>query len=100
GKITLEIAQSALSRLDIDQQGLDMMDRRLLRLIIDQYQGGPVGLDTLAVSMGETADTIEDVYEPYLIQQGYLMRTPRGRTVTPNCYRYFGLATKDNYLFE
>ncbi len=100
GKITLEIAQNALSRLDIDQQGLDMMDRRLLRLIIDQYQGGPVGLDTLAVSMGETADTIEDVYEPYLIQQGYLMRTPRGRTVTPNCYRYFGLATKDNYLFE
>ncbi len=100
GKITLEVAQNALSRLDIDQQGLDMMDRRLLRLIIDQYQGGPVGLDTLAVSMGETADTIEDVYEPYLIQQGYLMRTPRGRTVTPNCYRYFGLAAKDNYLFE
>ncbi len=100
GKITLKIAQRALSRLDIDEQGLDMMDRRLLRLIIDQYQGGPVGLETLAVSIGETTDTIEDVYEPYLIQQGYLMRTPRGRTVTPNCYRYFGLAVKDNYLFE
>ncbi len=99
GKITLKIAQNALKRLDIDEQGLDMMDRRLLLTIIKQYRGGPVGLDTLAVSLGETVDTIEDVYEPYLIQKGLLTRTPRGRTVTHTCFQYFNIPQNENNLF-
>ncbi len=100
GNIDLDIVNFALAKLDIDAQGLDMMDRRLLLSIIEQYQGGPVGLDTLAVSLGETTDTIEDVYEPFLIQKGFLIRTPRGRAVTPFCYQYFGHSNeKENLLF-
>ena len=99
GTITLDVAQNALQRLDIDSSGLDMMDRRLLILVMDQYGGGPVGLETLAVSMGETTDTIEDIYEPFLIQRGLLARTPRGRVVTAMCYRYFGRPERENYLF-
>ncbi|MDH5680999.1 MAG: Holliday junction branch migration DNA helicase RuvB, partial [Spirochaetota bacterium] len=99
GTITLDVARNALQRLDIDSSGLDMMDRRLLILVMDQYGGGPVGLETLAVSMGETTDTIEDIYEPFLIQRGLLARTPRGRVVTAMCYRYFGRPERENYLF-
>lgn len=99
GKVTVDIAQLALKRLDIDENGLDMMDRRLLQTIINQYRGGPVGLETLAVSLGETTDTIEDVYEPFLIQKGLLNRTPRGRMVTQICYQYFGLKQDNDMLF-
>ncbi len=98
GKITLYIAKDALSKLDIDDNGLDTMDRRLLMTIMENYSGGPVGLDTLAVSLGETADTIEDVYEPFLIQKGFIARTPRGRITTPLCYNYFGLSKDGDFL--
>lgn len=83
-------ADRALGRLEIDPAGFDAMDRRLLLAIIDRFGGGPVGLETLAASVGEEADTIEDVYEPFLLQEGFLMRTPRGRTATPKAYRHFG----------
>lgn len=100
GKVTLEVTKRALLRLEIDEQGLDLMDRKLLQLIVEKYSGGPVGLDTLAVSMSETSDTIEDIYEPFLIQKGFLARTPRGRVVTPYCYRFFGYPQKENRLFD
>ncbi|MDH4128567.1 MAG: Holliday junction branch migration DNA helicase RuvB [Spirochaetota bacterium] len=99
GEININIAKSSLTKLDIDENGLDMMDRRLLNVIIEKYQGGPVGLETLAVTIGETTDTIEDVYEPFLIQKGFLVRTPRGRMVTPFCYQYFGIKEKESFLF-
>jgi len=89
GTITRDIADHALLRLEVDGQGLDHMDRRLLLTILDKFGGGPVGLDTLAASIGEEKDTIEDVIEPYLIQQGYLNRTPRGRVITPQAARHF-----------
>lgn len=88
GSITLEIAKIALNRLDIDDLGLDEVDRKLLKTIILNYGGGPVGLDTIAVTIGEETETIEDVYEPYLIQLGFLARTPRGRQVTPLAYQH------------
>jgi Holliday junction DNA helicase RuvB len=91
GIITKEIADDALQRLEIDHDGLDMVDRRLLKTIIDQYNGGPVGIDTLAATVNEESITIEDVYEPYLMQQGYLTRTPRGRCVTKKAYEHLGL---------
>lgn len=94
GKITAEIAQRALDMLDVDVQGFDMMDRKLLLAIIDKFEGGPVGVDSLAAAIGEERDTIEDVIEPYLIQQGFMMRTPRGRVVTKHAYQHFGLKTK------
>lgn len=91
GVITKEIADDALGRLEIDREGLDAIDRRLLTAIIEQYGGGPVGLDTLAATVNEESVTIEDVYEPYLMQQGYLTRTPRGRCVTRKAYDHLKL---------
>ena len=91
GKINELVADEALKMLDVDIVGLDLMDRRLLEAIIEKFSGGPVGLDNLASAIGEEKDTIEDVIEPYLIQQGYLMRTPRGRVASPKAYNHFGL---------
>jgi Holliday junction DNA helicase RuvB len=89
GKITQKLADHSLKRLEVDNQGLDYMDCLLLLTIIDKFSGGPVGLDTLAAAIGEERDTIEDVIEPYLIQQGFLNRTPRGRVASETCYRHF-----------
>ncbi len=94
GSITLEVARSALDRLEVDHSGLDAMDRRLLMLLVERFDGVAVGLDTLAAALGESSSTIEDVYEPYLLQEGYLMRTPRGRLATPRAYAHFGLESK------
>lgn len=91
GKITTEVAQTALDLLDVDRMGLDPIDRRMMLTMIEKFQGKPVGLDTLAASINEDAETIEDVYEPYLLQLGYLQRTPRGRVVTALGYAHFGL---------
>ncbi|MEE3468457.1 MAG: Holliday junction branch migration DNA helicase RuvB [Eubacterium sp.] len=88
GEITLEVADQAMDILEVDKLGLDSVDRALLMAMIDHYGGGPVGLETIAVSIGEDAGTIEDVYEPFLIQKGLLARTPRGRVVTDEAYRY------------
>jgi holliday junction DNA helicase RuvB len=89
GVISAQVADHALERLEVDEAGFDHMDRRILLTIIDKFSGGPVGLETLAASVGEEKDTIEDVIEPYLIQQGYLNRTPRGRVATPLAFRHF-----------
>ena len=91
GKVDLKVADAALSMLDVDVLGLDVMDRKLLLAVIEKFGGGPVGVDNLAAAIGEERDTIEDVLEPYLIQQGYLQRTPRGRVATPSAYRHLGL---------
>ncbi|WP_421832089.1 Holliday junction branch migration DNA helicase RuvB [Limnobacter sp.] len=91
GTITAEVADAALTMLDVDKVGLDPMDRRLLETIIHKFGGGPVGLESVAAAIGEEKDTIEDVLEPYLIQQGYIQRTPRGRIATLNTYAHFGL---------
>jgi Holliday junction DNA helicase RuvB len=91
GSITLEIADKALDMLSIDNNGFDHMDRKLLLTMIEKFGGGPVGVDSLAAAISEERDTIEDVLEPYLIQQGFIMRTPRGRMVTPHAYLQFGL---------
>jgi len=91
GRITDAIAQSALDLLDVDPQGFDPMDRRLMLTIIEKFDGGPVGVDSLAAALGEERGTIEDVIEPYLIQQGYIMRTARGRVAARNAYLHFGL---------
>lgn len=91
GVITREVANDALLRLEVDKQGLDALDRRMLRSIIEFYGGGPVGLEALAATINEEAVTIEDVYEPYLLQQGYLTRTPRGRCATRRAYEHLGL---------
>ncbi len=90
GKVDRETAKAALARLDVDEFGLDDMDARLLKTIIEKFDGGPVGLATVAVAVGEDAGTLEEVYEPFLIQQGFLERTPRGRLATPAAYRHFG----------
>ena len=89
GVLTREIADLALSALEVDEKGFDRMDRRILLTILDHFQGGPVGIETLAASLGEDKDTLEDVYEPYLIQQGYLNRTARGRMATEAAFRHF-----------
>ena len=91
GRITLPVAHDALKLLEVDARGFDDLDRRLLRTIIDKYGGGPVGLGTLAASIGEEADALEDIYEPFLMQIGFLDRTPRGRVATARAYEYFGL---------
>ncbi|MDG2252409.1 MAG: Holliday junction branch migration DNA helicase RuvB [Methylophilaceae bacterium] len=91
GRVNKEIADEALRMLDVDLIGLDLMDRNLLEAIIEKFSGGPVGLDNLSAAIGEEKETIEDVIEPYLIQQGYLMRTPRGRMATQKIYIHFGL---------
>ena len=91
GRIDGPIAARAMDMLDVDNEGFDFMDRKLLLAVIDKFMGGPVGLDNLAAAIGEEKDTIEDVLEPYLIQQGYLQRTPRGRIATQRAYAHFGL---------
>ncbi len=91
GQITAEIADIALSRMEVDNLGLDNIDRKMMMFIIENFGGGPVGLDTLAASIGEDANTIEDVYEPYLLQLGFLSRTPRGRVATIKAYDHFGV---------
>jgi len=90
GVITREIAHQALALLDVDQFGLDDMDARILKAIIEKFEGGPVGVGTIAAAVGEDAGTIEEVYEPFLVQNGFLQRTPRGRVATPIAYRHFG----------
>lgn len=97
-KITLEVARAALSRFEIDELGLDEFDRRMLSSMIFNYGGGPVGLETLAASLGEEAVTIEDVYEPYLMQLGFLTRTPRGRCVAPAAYRHLDIDIPENQI--
>jgi len=91
GNITAKVAESALDLLNVDRLGLDNVDRKILRTMIDKFQGGPVGLDTIAAAIGEDSGTIEDVYEPYLIQNGLINRTPRGRMATDNAYKHFGI---------
>jgi Holliday junction DNA helicase RuvB len=93
GIVSPDIADAALKMLDVDKLGFDVMDRKLLMAVLEKFGGGPVGLDNLAAAIGEERDTIEDVLEPYLIQQGYLMRTPRGRVATQLSYQHFGLPT-------
>ncbi|MCI0706354.1 MAG: Holliday junction branch migration DNA helicase RuvB [Ignavibacteriae bacterium] len=102
GVITRDVADFSLKALEVDSHGLDEMDKRILRAIIEKYNGGPVGLSTLAVAVGEEAGTIEEVYEPYLIQEGFMQRTPRGREATDSAYRHFGMNKKpasQNSLF-
>jgi holliday junction DNA helicase RuvB len=96
GEITKATADAALKMLDVDPVGFDVMDRKLLEAILFKFNGGPVGLDNLAAAIGEERDTIEDVLEPYLIQQGFLQRTPRGRIATPSAYAHFGVAAPRN----
>jgi Holliday junction DNA helicase RuvB len=91
GRITSEVAQAALTMLEVDDNGFDEVDRRLLRTIIDKFSGGPVGVNSLAAAINEEKDAIEDIYEPFLIQAGFLDRTPRGRVATSRAYEYFGL---------
>jgi Holliday junction DNA helicase RuvB len=95
GEVTKELAERGMASLEIDPQGLDKLDRAILLAIIEKYGGGPVGCETLAISVGESVDTIEDVYEPYLIQKGFLMRTPRGRTVTDSAYAHLNRAKRN-----
>jgi Holliday junction DNA helicase RuvB len=104
GVITMDVAQSALAALEVDSAGLDRMDRRILLTMIEKFSGGPVGLDTLSVAVSEERDTVEDVYEPFLIKAGFLARTPRGRMVTPSAYAHFSRplpppAPRDEMLF-
>lgn len=95
GEINGEIARVALDLLEVDKMGLDLIDRKMLMIMIDKFDGKPVGLDTLAASIGEESETIEDVYEPYLLQLGYIQRTPRGRVVTAAGYAHFGMRPKE-----
>lgn len=95
GAITLEMARLALEMLDVDQHGFDMMDRKLMLAVIERFAGGPVGVDSIAAAIGEEKGTIEDVLEPYLIQQGFLMRTPRGRVASQLAYQHFGIAVHE-----
>ena len=94
GQISVDIARQALDLLKVDERGFDEMDRRLLLMMIEKFAGGPVGLDTLAAALGEERGTIEEVLEPYLLQQGFMMRTPRGRVATAHAYRHFGIAAE------
>ena len=101
GHVTMDVAQRALALLEVDEHGFDEVDRRLLRAIIDKFGGGPVGLNTLAAAISEEKDAIEDIYEPFLMQIGFLDRTPRGRVATPRAYAFFGLDSpgKDQKLW-
>ena len=92
GRITRDLASYALDQLAVDQLGLDEMDRRILTLIADKFAGGPVGIETLSAALSEEKDTLEEVYEPYLIQEGYLQKTPRGRVITDSALRHLGLS--------
>lgn len=96
GLITLEIAKIALDMLEVDIHGLDRMDRKILLTIIEKFNGGPVGIETLSAAIGEEKDTIEDVYEPFLLQEGFIKRTPRGRVVTQKTYNHFGIRPAGN----
>jgi Holliday junction DNA helicase RuvB len=98
GVITLDIAQRALQMLNVDNAGLDDMDKRILMTIIENYNGGPVGLKTLAVAVGEDAGTVEEIYEPYLIQQGFLDRTAQGRKTTLKAYRHFKITPQEQQM--
>jgi Holliday junction DNA helicase RuvB len=103
GRITRDVADQALKMLDVDEQGFDRMDRKILRTIIEMYDGGPIGIETLAAVVSEEKDTLEDVYEPYLIQEGYLKKTPRGRMATRRAYEHLGLTVRNSEqlrLFE
>jgi Holliday junction DNA helicase RuvB len=91
GRITPDVARDGLKLLEVDDQGFDEVDRKLLRTIIDKFGGGPVGINSIAAAINEEKDAIEDMYEPFLIQAGFLDRTPRGRVATPRAYQYFGL---------
>jgi holliday junction DNA helicase RuvB len=95
GVLTQEVADYSLKALEVDDLGLDEMDKRILKVIIEKYSGGPVGLNTLAVAVGEEPGTLEEVYEPYLIQEGFLARTPRGREITDRAYKHFGVKSKN-----
>jgi holliday junction DNA helicase RuvB len=99
GAISVAVAREALALLEVDERGLERTDRELLRAVVERFSGGPVGLSTLAVALGEEADTIEDVYEPYLLQLGFLQRTPRGRIVTELGREHVGVAERDDALF-
>jgi holliday junction DNA helicase RuvB len=101
GHISMDVARDALVMLDVDEFGLDEMDGRILRAIIEKFDGGPVGVGTIAAAVGEDADTLEEVYEPFLVQNGFLQRTPRGRVATPQAYRHLGYAmpTRQPELF-
>ena len=92
GAITREIADHALLRMEVDREGLDVMDRKILRVLLEKFGGGPVGVETISASVSEERDTIEDVYEPFLIQRGFLKRTPRGRVATPAAWKHLGIA--------
>ena len=96
GDIDQNIPSRALDMLDVDDRGFDMMDRKLLLTIIEKFAGGPVGLDTLAAAIGEERDTIDDVLEPFLIQQGFIQRTPRGRVATQLAYKHFDIIPQDS----
>jgi Holliday junction DNA helicase RuvB len=100
GNVKLEVVQHALNLLDVDEHGFDMMDRKLLLALIDKFNGGPVGVDNLAASISEERGTIEDVIEPYLIQQGFIMRTPRGRVATKQAYLHFGLNVPEKMALQ
>jgi len=100
GRIELDIVQRALDMLDVDDQGFDMMDRKLLLSLIDRFGGGPVGIDSLAAAISEERGTIEDVIEPFLIQQGFIMRTPRGRMATPQAYLHFGMKAPEKIVVQ
>jgi Holliday junction DNA helicase RuvB len=95
GRATLDVTLRALAMLDVDELGLEPIDRRILETLISKFRGGPVGLDTLATSLSEEPETVEDVHEPYLIQVGFIARTPRGRVATDLAYRHLGLAPPD-----
>jgi len=97
GEITNDIAMSSLKKLDVDELGLDEMDKRILSVMLEKFNGGPVGISTLAVAIGEQGETLEEIYEPYLIQEGLLQRTPRGRVATELAYRHFGKIKKKNF---
>lgn len=99
GRVTLDVARAALAMLEVDEHGFDEVDRRLLRAIIDKFSGGPVGLNSLSAALSEEPDAIEDIHEPYLIQIGFLERTPRGRMATPRAYEFFGRPMPGKGLF-
>jgi len=100
GRINLQIARRALAALDVDERGLDEMDKRILLTIIEKFDGGPVGLNAIASSLSEDSGTIEEVYEPFLLQQGFINRTPRGRMATKSAYKHFNISLKGSNLLE
>jgi len=99
GQITLEVTQKALDLLNVDNYGLDIMDRKLLLAIMQKFDGGPVGVENLAAVLSEERGTIEEIIEPFLLQQGFLMRTPRGRVVTPLAWQHFGITPKNQWIY-